>query len=100
MAHRVVEISDDEIITKGDANNTADEPISREQVVGRVAFSIPLVGYLVTAIKTPIGTLVMIGLAVFLLELSFKRDKKKDEKSLMEIQREIEELKKKNTNAE
>ena len=49
--------------------------------------------YLVNALKTPIGTLCVLGLAAFLLERSFHSEKKKDEKELDEIRAEIERLK-------
>ena len=93
VTHRIVSISEEEVITKGDANNAEDEPITLSQIKGRVAFVIPLVGHLVNLIKTPIGTLVIIALAVFLLERSFNADKEKDKKQLDDIRAEIEKLK-------
>ena len=36
ITHRVVEIDKDKIITKGDANNVADSPISKNQIIGKV----------------------------------------------------------------
>lgn len=36
IVHRIVEKKNDEIITKGDANNQEDEPIKTEQVIGKV----------------------------------------------------------------
>ena len=42
VTHRVIEIRDKEIITKGDANNTPDEPISRNSILGKVVFIIPV----------------------------------------------------------
>ena len=82
------------ITTQGDANDTPDDPISPTQIKGRVAFSIPLVGYIVNVIKTPIGTLLILAAALFLLERSFRLDKKRDDDQLEEIRRQIEELKK------
>ena len=82
-----------EVITKGDANNTEDEPFDKERIMGEVVFSIPLVGYLVNMIKTPVGTLVILATAVFLMERSFRADKKKDVEELDVIRAEIEKLK-------
>ena len=82
-----------EVITKGDANNTEDEPFDKERIMGEVVFSIPLVGYLVNMIKTPVGTLVILAAAVFLMERSFRADKKKDVQELDVIRAEIEKLK-------
>lgn len=36
VTHRIVELDEDTIITKGDANNVEDDPINRNQVVGKV----------------------------------------------------------------
>ena len=42
VTHRVKDITgDSRFITRGDANNTDDSPISYEQVIGRVMFKIP-----------------------------------------------------------
>ena len=51
VVHRIVEITNDEFgniqyITKGDHNNTRDTmPVSLDQIVGKVSFSIPFIGY-------------------------------------------------------
>ncbi len=51
VVHRIVEITNDEYgniqyITKGDHNNTRDTmPVSLDQIVGKVSFSIPYIGY-------------------------------------------------------
>ena len=85
ITHRIVFIADNEIITRGDANNTDDSPISREQIKGEVVIAIPFVGYAVNAIKTPIGTFGLLAGSVFLLERSFHAEKKKDKKELEAI---------------
>lgn len=36
ITHRIIEINDDSIITQGDANNAADEAISKDMIVGKV----------------------------------------------------------------
>lgn len=93
VTHRIVSISEEEIITRGDANNTEDDPITLEQIKGEVVFAIPLVGYLVNIIKTPIGTLAILGLAVFLMERSFRAEKENDKRKLDAIIAEIEKMK-------
>jgi len=48
--HRVIEINEDTIVTRGDANNVNDTPISYEEIIGRPLtikdkpFRIPFVG--------------------------------------------------------
>lgn len=39
ITHRVISIQDDYIITKGDNNNTEDEPIKRDNVIGKVIYT-------------------------------------------------------------
>lgn len=40
VTHRIVSINDDVIIAKGDYNNTEDEPINKEQIIGKEIFII------------------------------------------------------------
>ncbi len=94
VTHRIISVEDDEIVTKGDANNTQDRPISREQIKGKVVAVIPLIGYLVNVMKTPVGTLAILIISVWLMECSFRSDKKKNAQALDEIKTEIEKLKK------
>ena len=94
VTHRIVRFSDDEeIVTQGDANNTEDDPISVEAIKGEVVAVIPFVGYIINAIKTPIVTICILALAMFLLERSFRAEKKTDNEKLDSIKAEIERLK-------
>ncbi len=93
VTHRIVAVDGDTLTTKGDANNTNDEPINPTQIKGEVVAAIPLVGYVIDAVKTPLGTLCILALAVLLLERSFRIDKEKDAGELDAIKAEIEKLK-------
>lgn len=94
VTHRIVRFSDEEeIVTQGDANNTEDDPISAEAIKGEVVAVIPFVGYVINAIKTPIVTICILALAVFLLERSFRAEKQTDNEKLDSIKAEIERLK-------
>lgn len=94
VTHRIVRFSDEEeIVTQGDANNTEDDPISVEAIKGEVVAVIPFVGYVINAIKTPIVTICILALAVFLLERSFRAEKQTDNEKLDSIKAEIERLK-------
>ena len=44
ITHRVVQKYKDSFVTKGDANNRADSPISQEQIVGKVVRVLPKLG--------------------------------------------------------
>lgn len=93
VTHRIVSISGNEVITRGDANNTEDEPITLEQIKGEVVLAIPCMGFVVNAIKTPIGTICILALAIFMLERSFSAEKQQKEKEIEAIRAEIEKLK-------
>ncbi len=90
--HRIDSISGDEIITKGDANNTTDDPITKEMIKGEVVFAIPFVGIIIDFLKNPIVTLVILGLAVWLMERSFKKEKNTEQNELEALKNEIREL--------
>ena len=90
VVHRVVSVDAETVITQGDANNVADDPISKSSVKGTVVAVVPQVGGLVSFIKTPIGTILFVALAVLLVELPYRKEKQKDDE---EIQQLIEKLK-------
>ncbi len=48
--------------TKGDANDDPDpQPVAKSEVVGRVIFDIPYLGYILDFAKKPIGFVLLIG---------------------------------------
>lgn len=83
-------------ITQGDANNTPDDPIQTNQIKGVVVFRVPFVGYLINVINTPIGTILILALAIFLLERSFRKEREQDRDKMEEIRRQIDQLKQQN----
>lgn len=93
VTHRIVSISGNEVITRGEANNTDDAPITLEQIKGEVVFVIPYVGFVVNAIKTPICTICIFALSVFLIDRSYRAERQQKEKELDAIRAEIEKLK-------
>lgn len=54
-------------ITKGDANNMPDPPVSYDQVIGTPVFSIPYLGYFSTWLQSGAGVIAGIALAAMLL---------------------------------
>lgn len=93
IVHRIIEIDGDAVTTKGDANNTADEPISPSAIKGKVIFVVPFVGKIVNFIKTPIGTICIIAAAILLIEIPRRNEKKKDDEERQKIIDEINRLK-------
>lgn len=74
--HRIVEVkADGNYVTRGDANNAEDmRTVSRYEVIGRVLFSVPFVGYAVAAAQKPWGFVLIIGIpaAIIIWEESHK----------------------------
>ncbi len=70
VTHRIVEITDEGYITKGDANNTADtEAVSKDKVVGKVMIILPRMGKVVAFLQSPLGMMLIMGLFLIALEL-------------------------------
>ncbi len=92
VVHRVIASDGKTVITQGDANNIADAPIAAGTIKGKVIAHIPAVGLAVNALKTPVGTLLMLLAAFALTELSFRKEKDRDERELEAIKEEIRRL--------
>jgi len=92
VVHRVIAIGEETAVTRGDANNANDEPIPVSAIKGKVIAAIPAVGNLVWAIKSPLGLIVTIALAVLLVELSFRSEKKEKDDEQEKIKAEIRRL--------
>lgn len=75
VTHRLVRIGVDErqrpaLQTKGDANDSADQVLVEPgAVLGRVAYGVPMVGYLVEFARRPEGKLLLLACPAFLLAL-------------------------------
>jgi signal peptidase len=81
--HRIVDVQQQDgqrhFITKGDNNEDADpQPVSPDQVIGRVMFTIPLIGHVVQFANTTVGFATLVGVPIGLLVVSeawaFARD--------------------------
>ncbi len=95
VVHRIVAIDGEEITTAGDNNDgSTDDPIRESDIYGEVVNIIPVLGLILKIVKSPIGVTIIIGTAIFLLVLSYKREKEESNKSLDSIKDEIEKLKK------
>lgn len=69
ITHRIIDIDGENIITKGDANNTEDAPITKEAVIGKVIKIIPNVAIWKKVFTSPevfisaITTIILFGIA-------------------------------------
>lgn len=92
VVHRIVKINDETVVTQGDANNTSDEPFPVTAIKGKVVLTIPLIGYGVWALKSPVAVLVMLAAAVMLIEWSFRSGKAEKEAEKEKLKAEIRSL--------
>lgn len=94
VVHRIIAIDGETVTTKGDANNVADNPIELSALKGKVLLWIPLVGTVVSFLKTPVGTILILAAAILLIEIPRRREKKQDDDERQKIIDEIIRLKK------
>ena len=74
ITHRIVDITDTKITTKGDANNSNDKPISKSDVIGKVEYIIPKVGIWKNVLSTPV-VYISLGITIILIFLiNFNKD--------------------------
>ncbi len=77
VTHRIEQISKENgelsFITKGDANDVIDlEPVKSENIIARVQYDIPYLGYMTEFIKTKQGMLLVViipAIALLLIEI-------------------------------
>ena len=77
ITHRIIGMTEDKLVTKGDANSISDKAISWDQLVGRVVFVVPGIGKAVEFLRTPLGivfsVLLIAGLSFLNLMPLFKK---------------------------
>lgn len=74
VTHRVIEVYSETYVTKGDANNTKDEPITKNQVVGKVVKIFPGFGIIRRILFNPF-VLVALIITLYLISTMFRRGK-------------------------
>ena len=74
ITHRIVKIdSNGEITTKGDANNTEDEPITEDKIIGKVVKIIPNIAIWKRVLTSPeilfliILTIIIWGIGIMMI---------------------------------
>ena len=71
ITHRIIEINGNNIVAKGDANNTEDTAITKNMIIGKVVKIIPNFGLYKMTLLTP-KVLISIIVTVFLFSLYFE----------------------------
>lgn len=78
VTHRIIDINNDEILTKGDNNNIEDHPITYEDVIGKVVYIDKKIGRLLDKVSNPKIFLIILS-SVLVLEIIFGKEVKKRE---------------------
>ena len=100
IVHRVYSIMSDDpktIKTKGDANPGiipgTDFPITEEEYIGKVAYTIPQVGYVTQLLKPPVNyVIIAIVIGVMIVKQMTKKKKENEESVLEQIDSEDHEI--------
>ena len=84
ITHRVMEAYGGTYVTKGDANNKADDPIDQSQIVGKVVKTLPGFGILRKTIFNPV-VIVLLIICLYLFNLMFKPGKSKFDQKIEDL---------------
>lgn len=80
VTHRLLEQTVEGYITKGDANNAPDlDPVSAENVEGKVVLVIPGVGRIMELLRTPLGMMLLVVVGFFLYQIPVWLDRRETE---------------------
>ena len=94
IVHKIIRIEDeDHVVTKGIANEGEDDPIRMKDIKGEVFFDIPYLGLIVSILKTPVVTFLLLAVAVYLLVRSYQNERVRDNREMDAIRQEIQRLK-------
>lgn len=75
ITHRITQIEKEKIVTKGDANNIEDEPISKDDIIGKVVFTFKNIAIWQKVITTPkVYISIIITLLLFGISFSIKNE--------------------------
>ena len=84
ITHRVIEAYQGTYVTRGDANDAKDDPITQEQIVGKVVKVLPGFGIFKKTIFNPY-VLVAIIITVYLITLTIKKNKKEKDMKKFDV---------------
>lgn len=75
ITHRLIQMNEEEIIAKGDANNSKDKPIKKEDILGKVVKVFPKVGIWKKVMLQPeIITLIVVLITIFGVAFVYSSD--------------------------
>ena len=80
ITHRIIKIDGQNLITRGDANNSEDKPIKSSQILGKVIYTIPKIGIWRKILASP-EILGMIIVVIILLGIIFMYTSKSEDEN-------------------
>lgn len=80
ITHRLIEMEEDRLITKGDANNVQDDPITKDVVIGKVIFVISNIHFWKKAILAILIVLICIFVIIQQIRSRKGNELKEEEK--------------------
>ena len=89
VVHRIIKKEGNEIITKGDANNIEDSPITEEKIKGIVVKHFEGAGEIVSFIKSPLGLLTFFSISGYLYYLTNKLERIRKDKEIDKLKSKI-----------
>ena len=88
ITHRVIAENENELFTKGDANNGEDMPIQKSNVIGKVVKIFPKFGIWIKVVGSIIVTIILFGMAISSKDEKKEHKKKKSFSKFMRNRRE------------
>lgn len=67
ITHKIIKLNKDTITTQGTANNVADPPVSKQQVIGKYLFKIPKIGYIMAFLSSTSGLILITGFLAIII---------------------------------
>ena len=71
VTHRVIDVTSEGLITRGDANNTEDiSPVTEKNYIGKVTVSVPKIGHIMFFLRRKTGRILCVTAIIMLLLFS------------------------------
>ena len=84
VTHQIISIDGEQVITQGTSasNTNADDPITKDDILGKHILTIPKLGYVMKFLSSTTGIILIVGLilAVIFWEITEPKKDEKDEK--------------------
>lgn len=69
ITHRIISINNNDIITKGDANNIQDNPITKDKIIGKLIYKFQFLSFISYLLSKPLSWLLLFVLGLIIVYL-------------------------------